>query len=101
MRLLLKEIMNKNEQRIHDELQNQGYEVFRAGWPDLLVMKNGVVRLIELKTPLDKLSLAQVKLHDALKRGLGLTVEVMKIETVDKIKWDKALARKISKSLHK
>lgn len=93
--------MNKNERRIHDELQREGYEVFRGGWPDLLTIKDGVVRLIELKTPSDKLSQRQVKLHGALKRGLGLTVEVMVIETADKINWDRALAKKLNKCLHK
>lgn len=93
--------MNKNERRIYDELQREGYEVFHRGWPDFLVLKDGVARLIELKTPGDKVSPCQAQLHDALRRGLGLNVEVIKIETVDKINWDLALVKKLRKCLHK
>jgi len=93
--------MNKNEQRIYDALRKDGYEVFRGGWPDFLTIKDGVVRLIELKTPFDKISARQAKMHEALKRGLGLDVEIMRIETVDKINWDIALVKKLRKCLHK
>jgi len=71
--------MNDSEQRLHDELTRRGFVVHRRGWPDFLVhtpdLKRGFA--LELKMQGDKLSPAQVAMHDALAR-FGLMTYVAK-----------------------
>lgn len=40
---------NPSERTVIKQLEEQGYSVMRKGWPDLLAVKDGKVRLIEVK----------------------------------------------------
>jgi hypothetical protein len=40
---------NKREKRVAEEYAAQGFEVLHKGWPDFLVIKDGKIRMIEVK----------------------------------------------------
>jgi hypothetical protein len=46
-----------------------------VGFPDLCIVRSGVVTLVEVKTPKGRLSPGQVRCHEELAQA-GLTVEV-------------------------
>ena len=48
----------------------------RRGWPDLIVVIDGITRLVEMKTETGKLSMHQRCLHDEL-LSLGASVSVI------------------------
>lgn len=59
-----------------EELTSQGWEVHKKGWPDFLVVRDGVIRLIEVKPKrYRKLSKAQSGVAYIL-RSAGLNVEI-------------------------
>lgn len=69
-----------NEKPIMQALQLAGWSVFpisAPGFPDLFCVRNGAVRLVEVKQPKGKLTEAQVALHQRLKAA-GLTVHVVR-----------------------
>lgn len=72
--------MNRFEQQVYDKYKRLGYEVYRNGWPDFLVIKDGIGFGVEVKTggnegccmPTEN----QLNLHVALgKLGLPVTYE--------------------------
>lgn len=70
-----------SEQAAITRFKKAGYSVFRNGWPDLLLMKDGKARFIELKGPSDKLSTKQIEMHKQLKTA-GILVETRYYEEV-------------------
>jgi Holliday junction resolvase len=57
-------------------LEAEGWEVMKRGWPDFLAVKDGKVRMIEVKPRADrKLSPAQARVAEVLAL-LGVTVEL-------------------------
>ena len=61
--------MTKTEMKVVRKLKQEGYQVYRNGWPDLLAVKGTRVRLIEVKqfiwTPL---SPVQNKMHEIIRK---------------------------------
>jgi len=59
------------------EAIDQGYLVYRNGWPDFLLIhkKSGESRFVEVKSPADGLSDSQIAMFEALEK-CGLVVEV-------------------------
>ena len=53
---------NKREREVIKEYHNQGWEVLTKGWPDLLLYKNGQVKIIEVK---------RLSTHPGKKNGLS------------------------------
>lgn len=69
---------NKAEVDIIRGLEEHGYTVLKRGWPDLLAVKNGELRLIEVKPHAGRdLSPQQRQVADVLKSHLGLEVEIL------------------------
>lgn len=69
--------MHKSEQEVKDKLEQEGWTVYRNGWPDFAALKNGVLRLIEVKAT-GELSEEQIQMFALLKKLLGVEVEVLK-----------------------
>ena len=68
--------INKWELKAIVELERQGYEVHRKGWPDLIAVKDTEVRLIEVKPPRAKgMKPHQVRIAEIIKLK-GLEAEV-------------------------
>lgn len=70
--------MNSLELKMQKELEHDGWEVAHIGWPDFIAVRNGKVRLIELKSPHDKVSRVQERMHKLLRKAFGIKVEVIK-----------------------
>jgi Holliday junction resolvase len=68
--------MHKSEQEIQTKLEQEGWTVYRNGWPDFAAEKDGVLRLVEVKTT-DDLSTAQVLMRALLERHTTAKVEVL------------------------
>ena len=83
--------MNKNEKRYYNKLTKEGWKVAHAGWPDFIVIKNGKVRLIELKSGNDRLSTRQKEMHKLIKEGMSIEVEVINMRVFN----DEKLAAKL------
>jgi hypothetical protein len=61
--------MTRTEMKVVRKLKQEGYQVYRNGWPDLLAIKGTRVRLIEVKQySWEDLSPLQKKMHKALKK---------------------------------
>lgn len=69
---------NDAEVVVVSSLEGDGWTVFKSGWPDLLAVKDGAVRLIEVKPHSGcSLSRRQQQMAGALKEHLGVTVELV------------------------
>lgn len=66
---------NDREAQCARELEADGYTIFKRGWPDILAVKDGEVRMIEVKPPGGRLKPTQQKVADALESA-GIHVEV-------------------------
>jgi hypothetical protein len=69
-----------NERPIVQALELAGWKVFplsAPGWPDLVCVRHGQVRLLEVKTRTGKLKPAQVVLHQRM-ASAGLRVHVVR-----------------------
>lgn len=40
---------NRRERKVAEEYERDGWEVLHKGWPDFLMVRNGEIRLIEVK----------------------------------------------------
>ena len=70
--------MNANEEKIKQQLERQGFKVFRNGWPDFLVLNgNRSGFAIELKTGRDSVKPEQKAIHAALAQ-LGIVTYVIR-----------------------
>lgn len=62
----------------HREMEIPGTKILRSGWPDFLIVREHEIYAIEIKIPTDKLSPAQTKMHEALRRfGMRIDVDVV------------------------
>lgn len=71
---------DENEGEVKTALELAGWKVFRLsmpGWPDLLCVRAGKVRLVEVKTPKGKLKPAQAAFFPIL-AACGLPVVVVR-----------------------
>lgn len=68
--------MNESERIIFDEYESQGFDVIHIGVPDLILLKDGKISFVEIKTGHDKLRKAQVIAIDLLeKHGFKVKIE--------------------------
>ena len=58
--------MNLQEEEFKNEFEANGYSVLHRGWPDFLIMKDGVVAGVELKGENDFISPHQQEMLDIL-----------------------------------
>ena len=58
--------MNLQEEEFKNEFEANGYTVVHSGWPDFLIMKNGVVAGVELKGKNDFVKPNQQEMMDIL-----------------------------------
>lgn len=69
---------NDAEVAVVSDLETNGWTVYKSGWPDLLAVKDGIVRLIEVKPHSGcNLSRRQRNMAEALQTHLGVTVELV------------------------
>jgi len=72
--------MIEREQIIYDKYEAQGYDIIKAGAPDLILLKDGVISFIEVKSETDKLSESQERAFRLLrKHGFDAKVETVNI----------------------
>ena len=70
--------LNPVEIEVVQALEAAGWTVVKRGWPDLLAWKAGKLRFIEVKRAHGhKLKASQAMVAEALRRGLGVQVEVL------------------------
>lgn len=69
--------MHKSEKEVQDKLEQEGWTVYRNGWPDFLAEKDGAFRLLEVKAT-GNLSPEQVRMFALLQRLLSVPVEVLR-----------------------
>ncbi len=70
--------LNAVEIEVVQALEAAGWTVVKRGWPDMIAWKPGKVRLIEVKrSPRHKLRPSQAMVAEALRRALGVQVEVL------------------------
>jgi len=73
------------EDVIKEQYEDQGYDVIHIGKPDLIILKNGNVEFIEVKTNRDRLSTKQKRAIKLLKKhGFNARVEKMKFPKISK-----------------
>lgn len=76
---------NRAEQEIISRLRTEGWEVHARGWPDLLCIKDGIVRAIEVKpfhrTRKGPMSRAQARVAEIL-GAAGIQVELIRASCV-------------------
>lgn len=60
--------------QVKQELEQNGWEVLDSGWPDFLCIKDGKIKLIEVKAPGDVVRPNQKKVLDILSRYLPTRV---------------------------
>ena len=76
--------LNPVEIEVVQELEAAGWTVVKRGWPDLIAWKPSKVRLIEVKrSPGHKLKASQAMVAEALRRALGVSVEILHPENRD------------------
>lgn len=67
---------NDAESELAEKLENDGWLVMKRGWPDFLAVKDGQLRLIEVKPhEQHRLSPNQQQLAELLRKHAGLNVE--------------------------
>lgn len=68
--------LNALETAEKSELEKEGWVVYRNGWPDFAIEKNGVLRFVEVKSEADEPSAEQNRMFKLLSRYTGITVEI-------------------------
>ena len=70
--------MIEREKIAFDKYESQGYDVIKAGAPDLILLKDGAISFIEVKSEVDKLSEPQERAFDLLKKhGFEARIETV------------------------
>ena len=63
---------------VYERLLGQGWEIWPKGWPDFIAVRDGKVRLIEVKrSRSDRPTQEQREVHDVFERLLGIKVEIL------------------------
>mgnify|MGYP001566801061 CR=1 FL=1 len=69
--------ISHGEHKVRERLRAQGCQVYRAGWPDFLVVEpSGKIHAIEVKRPYGRLSPMQEAVFKLLQQ-IGLSIEVL------------------------
>ena len=71
--------MSERETIVRDKYEAKGYDVIKAGIPDLILLKEGKIEFVEVKSHIDKLSEYQERAFRLLKKH-GF---IVKLERVD------------------
>jgi len=71
--------MNKREQMAYEKYVLQGYDVIKAGKPDLILLKDGEIKFVEIKSKIGAVSGSQDRAITLLKKH-GFDVKVERIE---------------------
>lgn len=67
-----------HERKVIDALLQEGYEILKSGWPDLVAVRGPEIRFIEIKRPSEPgLKTNQIRMARIL-YSLGIVVEVMR-----------------------
>lgn len=75
---------NAREFYVAEALEQEGFEVFKKGWPDLLAYRTGEIRLVEVKPPLkstglpQEMKVSQRRVAEILYEVVGLEVGVVR-----------------------
>ena len=70
--------MIEGERITYDKYESQGYDIIKAGAPDLILLKDGVISFVEVKSKIDKLSQIQERAFKLLrKHGFDAKVEIV------------------------
>lgn len=68
--------MNKREEMTRARYEAKGYEVIKAGLPDLVLLKDGQISFVEVKSDVDKFLKSQIRAIGLLKKhGFNVAVE--------------------------
>lgn len=78
---VISRLKNPAERAVAEKLFREGYAVFRRGWPDFFAVKDGDLRLIEVKPrrrySKARLSANQQFLADLFREHFGVVVELV------------------------
>ena len=70
--------MSERETIVRDKYEAKGYDVIKAGIPDLILLKEGKIEFVEVKSHIDKLSEYQERAFRLLKKhGLDKAAGVL------------------------
>lgn len=72
--------LTPRERYVYGQLLRNGYQIYRGGWPDFMVVKEGKVRFIEVKATHDSVSKAQKRMHKAFRSFLKIEVNVVRLD---------------------
>ena len=75
--------MNDNERKISEKYEAQGYDVIHVGVPDFILLKDGEIEFVEVKTAVDGLRESQIRTIALLEKH-GFTVKIERVPTVQK-----------------
>ena len=70
--------MNKHELVIYDKYKDLGYDVIKEGIPDLILLKDGNIEFVEVKSENDSLRPSQIEAIKILNKH-GVTVRVERV----------------------
>ncbi len=73
--------MHKSEQEVKEQLEQEGWTVYRNGWPDFAAIKNGMLRFVEVKAT-GHLSNEQLRMFALLNGLFGIEVEVLRPKVI-------------------
>jgi len=73
--------LNKTEQEVRSKYEKQGYDVIHVGIPDFILLKDGHIEFIEVKTAADLLRESQMRAVALLKKH-GFEVRVERVPMV-------------------
>jgi len=75
--------MNASEDLIREKYENQGYDVIHVGVPDFILLKDGEIEFVEVKTATDLLRESQLRAIALLEKH-GFEVRVERLPIVHK-----------------
>lgn len=58
--------LTKRELKVYLNARREGWEVLRAGWPDFLLLKDGKIKLVEVKRRGERLKPHQARMKEVL-----------------------------------
>ena len=70
--------MNKAEQSVRNKLENNGYLVFKNGWPDFFAIRGRDYLVIEVKGSKHKGRTYEQRIAHAFLKSLGIRVDVLR-----------------------
>ncbi len=83
--------MNPLEIRAARWLTEQGFKVFRVGWPDFLVTKDGLTLGVEIKSNSDWLRQRQIMMHEVLFHSGIPTIVIRESDMTRHIKFKRTI----------